>query len=112
MLANQAAAFRAGISGKDMPGWCPPGSLLAKTYRKGKKYFLSIPFPIEDGEWYFKGCFIQLSKHPSLIGSYEVFKDDAGKSPVGRFQSFKHAVKACKKNHNQSPLLGILKLIG
>lgn len=112
MLANQANAFRAGISGKKMPGWCPPGSLLAKSYRLGRKYYHSTPFQIEGDEWYFKGCFIQKNSHPNLFGKYEVFADDEQQTHIGRFTSFANAKKACKANEVKNPFIGILKIIG
>jgi hypothetical protein len=111
LLGNQAAAFRAGITGKPLPGWCPPGSLVAKSYRNGRAFYRSVPFQIEIGEWYFKGCFIQKHGFVQLPGKYNVFKDDQSQTHVGFYSNFKEAKKACNDNEVKKPYLGILKFI-
>ena len=53
------------------------------------------PRQIEVGEWLYKGCFIQESTHPQLIGKYEVFKNDEPQTHVGRCHTFTEAKKLC-----------------
>lgn len=61
---------------------------------------------IEDGEWYYYGCFIQRSEHPALFGRYEVWKDDQDKSHIGRYETFKEAKQACRENSVEDPERG------
>jgi len=56
------------------------------------------PKQIEVGEWLYKGCFIQESTHPQLIGKYEVFKNDKQQSHVGRCYTFAEAKRLCVEN--------------
>jgi hypothetical protein len=56
------------------------------------------PKQIEVGEWMYKGCFIQESTHPKLIGKYEVFKNDKPQTHVGRCYTFIEAKKLCEEN--------------
>ena len=56
------------------------------------------PRQIEVGEWLYKGCFIQESIHPKLIGKYEVFKNDESQTHVGRCYTFTEAKKLCEEN--------------
>ena len=56
------------------------------------------PRQIEVDEWLYKGCFIQKSEHPQLIGKYEVFKNDEPQSYVGRCFIFTEAKVLCEKN--------------
>lgn len=56
------------------------------------------PRQIEVGEWLYKGCFIQESIHPKLIGKYEVFKNDEPQTHVGRCYTFNEAKKLCEEN--------------
>jgi hypothetical protein len=56
------------------------------------------PKQIEVGEWLYKGCFIQESTHPQLIGKYEVFKNDKPQSHVGRCYTFTEAKRLCVEN--------------
>lgn len=65
------------------------------------------PVAIEVGEWYFKGCFIQESKHPQLVGKYEVFKDDENQTHVDRCHTFTEAKKLCVENEVTEPHLGL-----
>lgn len=53
---------------------------------------------IEVGEWLYKGCFIQKSKHPKLVGNYEVFKNNKQQSHVGRCYTFMEAKRLCVEN--------------
>lgn len=64
------------------------------------------PQQIEDGEWYFMGCFIQKQNHPQLL-PYVVFKDNETQSHVGVFTSFKDAKQACKDNEAKEPKYGL-----
>jgi len=54
---------------------------------------------IESGEWLYKGCFIQESVHPRLVGKYEVFKNNKSQSHIGRCYTFTEAKKLCRENH-------------
>lgn len=56
------------------------------------------PRQIEADEWLYKGCFIQGSEHPKLIGKFEVFKNDKLQTHVGRCFTFAEAKKLCEKN--------------
>jgi hypothetical protein len=56
------------------------------------------PKQIDPDEWLYKGCFIQRSEHPELIGKYEVFKNDKQQSHVGRCYTFIKAKKLCEEN--------------
>lgn len=53
---------------------------------------------IDSDEWLYKGCFIQKSEHPQLIGKYEVFKNDERQTHVGRCYTFTEAKKLCVEN--------------
>ena len=53
---------------------------------------------IESGVWLYKGCFIQESEHPKLIGKYEVFKNNTPQRYVGRCHTFMEAKKLCVEN--------------
>lgn len=55
------------------------------------------PRQIEVGEWLYKGCFIQESVHPQLVGKYEVFKNDEPQTHVGRCYTFTEAKNFVKK---------------
>ena len=59
---------------------------------------LSKPQQIETGEWLYKGCFIQKSQHPNLMGKYSVFKNNKTQDNVGRCYTFSEAKKLCKAN--------------
>jgi hypothetical protein len=56
------------------------------------------PIQVELGEWLYMGCFIQESKHPRLVGNYEVFKNDAYETHIGRCYTFREAKKLCEEN--------------
>ena len=56
------------------------------------------PRQIDVDEWIYKGCFLQKSEHPQLIGKYEVFKNDRQQSHVGRCHTFTEAKKLCVEN--------------
>lgn len=56
------------------------------------------PIQIETKEWLYKGCFIQESVHPKLVGRYEVFKNDAAQTHVGRCNTFAEAKGLCEEN--------------
>lgn len=56
------------------------------------------PRQIEVGEWLYRGCFIQESVHPELIGKYEVFKNNESQDHVGRCHKFSEAKKLCEDN--------------
>lgn len=56
------------------------------------------PKQVECDEWLYKGCFIQKSEHPELVGRYEVFKNDERQSHVGRCYTFAEAKKLCAEN--------------
>lgn len=53
---------------------------------------------IEVGEWLYKGCFIQESEHPKLVGKYEVFKNNEHQTHVGRCHTLIEAKKLCMEN--------------
>jgi hypothetical protein len=53
---------------------------------------------IETDEWIYKGCFIQLFKHPVLFGKYTVFKNNQSQTHIGRFKNIKDAKRACIEN--------------
>ncbi len=53
---------------------------------------------ISHDEWIYMGCFIQKSKHPQLIGNYEVFKNDKRQTHIGRCYTFAEAKKLCIEN--------------
>lgn len=53
---------------------------------------------LEIGEWLYKGCFIQESKHPQLIGNYEVFKNNEIQTHIGRCYTITEAKKLCEEN--------------
>lgn len=56
------------------------------------------PKQIDSEEWLFKGCFIQKSTHPKLVGKYEVFKNNEEQTHVGRCYTFTEAKKLCIEN--------------
>ena len=56
------------------------------------------PRQVEAGEWIYMGCFIQESQLPKLVGKYEVFKNDADQTHLGRCCTFREAKKLCEKN--------------
>jgi hypothetical protein len=56
------------------------------------------PKQIEVGEWLYKGCFIQLSVHPQLVGKYVVFKNNEDQDHVGSCYTFVEAKRLCKEN--------------
>jgi len=56
------------------------------------------PKQIEVGEWLYKGCFIQESEHPQLVGKYEVFKNNKNQDHVDRCYTFTEAKKLCVEN--------------
>lgn len=55
------------------------------------------PIQIEDGEWWFKGCFIQTQNHPSL-SKYAVFADTELQEHIGVASNMKDAITLCKEN--------------
>lgn len=57
----------------------------------------SNPIKIEDGEWWFKGCFIQKQTHPKLK-PYYVFKDTENQETVDSCFTFAEAKKLCDLN--------------
>ena len=59
---------------------------------------INKPKPIELGEWLFKGCFIQESVQPKLVGKYGVFKNNENQDHVGRCFTFVEAKRLCKEN--------------
>ena len=105
MLENQAAAFRAGLLDKPLPGWAQKKSLLAGAWRKGRD-MAKKPYQIEDGEWYFKGCFIQ--KQPT---GYVVFADDSTQTHIGVCGKMADARTLCVENQVKKPKLGLLSFL-
>lgn len=53
---------------------------------------------VEAGEWLYKGCFIQESKHPQLVGNYEVFQNNEFQTHIGRCYTLTEAKILCKNN--------------
>lgn len=53
---------------------------------------------IEDGEWLYRGCFIQRFEHPKLSGKYWVFKNDSMQTHVDSCFTFAEAKKLCEDN--------------
>lgn len=62
---------------------------------------------IDTDEWIYKGCFIQLFKHPCLFGKYSVFKNNKNQTNIGRFENIKNAKKACIENECKKNYLKI-----
>lgn len=56
------------------------------------------PIQLELGEWLYKGCFIQESVHPKLIGKYEVFMNNKDQGHVDRCYTFTEAKRICREN--------------
>ncbi len=56
------------------------------------------PIQIDSQEWIYKGCFIQLFKHPKLKGKYEVFKNNKEQTHIDRTSTFLEAKKLCEVN--------------
>ena len=56
------------------------------------------PRQIDADEWLYKGCFIQRSEHPQLVGKYEVFKNDVPQTHVDRCFTFVEAKRLCVEN--------------
>jgi hypothetical protein len=56
------------------------------------------PIVIDPDEWLYKGCFIQKSIHPKLIGKYEVFKNNETQDHIDRCITFLEAKKLCEHN--------------
>ncbi len=53
---------------------------------------------IDPEEWLYKGCFIQKSVHPQLIGKYVVFQNNEEQTHIGRTYTFAEAKKLCEAN--------------
>jgi hypothetical protein len=56
------------------------------------------PVATDLGEWLYKGCFIQESTHPQLVGKYEVFKNNETQDHIDRCITFAEAKKLCEQN--------------
>lgn len=72
--------------------------LLKNATVKTTEAAVDKPKHLGGGEWLYKGCFIQESEHPQLIGKYEVFKNDEPQSHVGRCYTFTEAKRLCEEN--------------
>ena len=55
------------------------------------------PIQIEDGEWWYKGCFIQKQTYPGLK-PYHVFKDTENQETIDSCFTMTEAKKLCKLN--------------
>ena len=55
------------------------------------------PIEIEDGEWWFRGNFIQKQDHP-LLNKYVVFSDTEQQQTVGTTNNFATAKNICIEN--------------
>ena len=64
------------------------------------------PVKIEEGEWYYKGCFIQKQDHP-LLRRFIVFQDTKKQKIVGGCFCFNEAKKLCVENEVINPELGL-----
>jgi len=64
------------------------------------------PKQIENGEWYYKGCFIQKQTHPLLL-KYHVFKDTEAQETISTCSTLKEAISLCDANEVETPFLGI-----
>lgn len=65
------------------------------------------PVKIEDGEWYFKGCFITEQRHPKLL-PYHVHQDTEENLTVGVAKNWHQAHKMCVENEVLNPKHGAL----
>ena len=59
---------------------------------------MARPRQIEEGEWLYKGCFIQKQRHPKLVGNYVVFKNNEEQTHVDVCFTFTEAKKLCVEN--------------
>ena len=66
---------------------------------------------IEDGEWWYKGCFIQKQSHPKLYGNYVVFADTEAQTHIGRTMTFLEAVKLAEENEVKEYKLGAMSFL-
>ena len=64
---------------------------------------MSKPVQIEDGEWYYKGCFIQKQTHPSLM-KYHIFKDTKSQATISFCGAFLQAIAICNKYEVKNPI--------
>ena len=67
-----------------------------------------IPILIEVGEWYYKGCFIQLQNqynHPELL-KYHIFKDTENQETIKTCGTFSEAKLLCDINEVKNPVSG------
>lgn len=81
-----------------------------KCQSKIRKYIK--PVEIENGEWYYKGCFIQSVNHPSLSHKFEVWKDDETQSRIGQCDTLFQAKKLCEENVVFKPKNGLKSYLG
>lgn len=70
------------------------------------------PTQIEDGEWYYKGCFIQSSVMPHVHKGYFVFKDTEYQETIGSPHTFAEAKSLCEKNEVKQPYFGLKRILG
>jgi len=79
------------------------GSNQAPTFndmRLGEWY--SRPIQVEDGEWLYKGNFIQKQDHPELL-KYCVFSAKDDRRHIGVSNTWKGAKELCKDNQENYP---------
>jgi len=58
---------------------------------------MNKPIQIEEGEWWFKGCFIQKQDHP-MLSKYVVFKDTEEQEVIDTASTMSEAKKLCIDN--------------
>lgn len=58
---------------------------------------MNRPTQIEEGEWYYKGCFIQKQSYPSLL-KYHVFKDNESQDTISTCSTMSYAILLCNDN--------------
>jgi len=58
---------------------------------------MTKPIQIENGEWWYKGCFIQEQTIPTLA-KYVVFADTEGQKHIGTATNMRDAKTLCKDN--------------
>lgn len=63
---------------------------------------MNKPTLIENGEWYFKGCFIHAQNHPNLK-PFIVFKDTIDQEVISDCMTFIEAKKLCIANEVKEP---------
>jgi hypothetical protein len=68
------------------------------------------PELISIGEWWYKGCFIQIQEHP-MLSKYVVFKDTKDQEHVGCCSTMSEAKRLCEKNEVVDYKLGVKSFI-